>query len=166
MSFFNKLEQILEKWKDTHPNSFLIQTKFDKSKLVEMTSEDSIERIIIELLKTFCGPEYKFKHPALEKLNSIIQHHCSTTYPTYHSDCKMKILEHSSDSIRFEFCYGYWYYCVSQYIFDIKSESFKPISFNYASYNGRGGHDEEIFDSDSERLTIEQVFNQIVERFQ
>lgn len=49
MNFVEKLERKLQKWMQRNSESFLINTKFDKSDLSQRSSDDKTEQMILDL---------------------------------------------------------------------------------------------------------------------
>lgn len=104
-----------------------------------------------------------FGHRVLKKLNKMIQHHKGDKYA---SQCELNIIESTKEYIRFEYNYGYWYHCVSVYDFIIGTEKFRPISFSQSSVTGCGGSNHQDFDSSLNELNIDQVYDEIIQRFE
>lgn len=165
----NSIDTLIEKlndWKENNYNSPLVTDDFDLNDCNSIAYNepqlDETETLILELLKKFVP--IKYDYGTLHKLNEMIQSEKQNQDSV--SDCSLEIEEHFDDFVRVKIIFGWWCWCVSRYNYHPDIDKFAPVSFSRSNYNGRGDRIQDEFDSTKISLTIDDVFNEVIDRFQ
>jgi hypothetical protein len=156
----------LKDWKENNYDSPLVTNNFDLNDddciVYNEPKLDETETLIYELLQKFIP--IKYDYATLHKLNEMIQIEKQNQGSV--SDCSVEVEDHHDDFVRVKIIYGWWYWCISRYNYYPNVDKFAPVSFSQSSYNGRNGGVHNEFDSTKISLTIDDVFNEVIDRFE
>ena len=159
------VEQLSHKLNQIDPESILVKQSFNKidlGQLVKNPELDEFESSIVKLLQLF----YKFDiNQTVKTLQEMIQKHATDNKFTS-SDIEVSVMEKNHRFAVIQINYGWWRHNYSTYCFYPAQNLFAPVSFWSARCNGRGGVDDEKYDSKPPSMTLDDVFSQVVERYQ
>lgn len=93
--------------------------------------------------------------------HNMSEHQCPAS-----SDVEISVVDKNHRFATIEINYGWWRHNVSTYRFYISLQKFAPVSFSSVSCNGRGGVVNEKCESIEPTMTLDDVFNQVLERYQ
>lgn len=161
------IDKLIE-WGEYHSDSILVNKKFDvddnECALYKSDELTEVETMIVDLLRKFVDDKYHFG--TLNKLNDMLQHHKTTENRDHGvSDCYLKIIEPTDEYVQIQIVYGWRRCSCSTYNYHPTLDKFAAFSFSSGNYNGRGGIEFEEFDSNDISFTIDDVFTQVIERF-